>query len=168
MPAPSRRNVLLRYHAHPCLTFNVHLWPCNYTWASIDTTSIFKTCTEVLYIVLHTSSSNMQSWLVCRLKGKTPFSPTRRVKNRQLNYERYITAAALYRWRIAYRWRIVSLLSRYSSLFINLSPFFLHNFGPERKHALLLLDETFFSGTMLTLVFRLMYIYGPTSIHGLP
>ena len=110
-------------------------------------------CSRVLYVV----------W-----RARHSFSPTRTVKNRQLNYERYITAASLCRWRIAYRWRIVSLLSRYSSLFINLSPFFLHNFGPERKHALLLLDETFFSGTMLTLVFRLMYIYGPTSIHGLP
>ena len=140
-----------------------------YTWASIHITSIFKTSTEVLSIVLHTCSSNTQSRLVCRLKGKTLLLPfTCRVKNGQIIYERYITAAALYRWRIAYRWRIVSLLSRYSSLFINLSPFFLHNFGPERKHALLLLDETFFSGTMLTLVFRLMYIYGPTSIHGLP
>ena len=27
MPAPSRRNVLLRHHAHPCLPFNVgHLY----------------------------------------------------------------------------------------------------------------------------------------------
>ena len=34
-----------------------------------------------------------------------------------------------------YRWILVSLLSRYSSPFINLSPFFLRNFGPERKHA---------------------------------
>jgi len=35
----------------------------------------------------------------------------------------------------ANRGRIVSLQSRYSSPFINLSPFFLRNFGPERKHA---------------------------------
>ena len=56
-------------------------------------------------------------------------------RNGQINYERYITAAALYRWSIAYRWRIVSLLSRYASPFINLSLFFLRNFGPERKHA---------------------------------
>ena len=33
MPAPSRQNVLLRHHAHPCLPFNVHLWPYIYTWA---------------------------------------------------------------------------------------------------------------------------------------
>ena len=32
---------------------------------------IFKTGTEVLSIVLHTSSSNTRSCLVCRLKGKT-------------------------------------------------------------------------------------------------
>ena len=35
----------------------------------------------------------------------------------------------------ANRGRIVSLQSRYSSPFINLSHFFLRNFGPERKHA---------------------------------
>ena len=35
----------------------------------------------------------------------------------------------------ANRGRIVSLQSRYSSPSINLSPFFLRNFGPERKHA---------------------------------
>ena len=45
-------------------------------------------------------------------------------RNGQINYERYITAAALYRRRIAYRWRIVSPLSRYASPFMNLSPFF--------------------------------------------
>ena len=75
MPAPSRRNVLLRHHAHPCLPFNIHQWPYIYTWASIDTTSIFNTSTEVLSIVLHTSSSNMQSCLVCRLKGKALLLP---------------------------------------------------------------------------------------------
>ena len=52
MPAPSRRNVLLRHHAHPCLPFNVHLWPYIYTWASIDATSIFKTGTEVFSYTL--------------------------------------------------------------------------------------------------------------------
>ena len=57
-------------------------------------------------------------------RARLSFCFTSRVKNGQINYGRYITAAALYRWRIAYRWRIVSLLSRYSSPFINLRPFF--------------------------------------------
>ena len=46
-----------------------------YTWASIHTAIIFKTSTEVLYIVLHTSSRNTQSCLVCRLKGKALLLP---------------------------------------------------------------------------------------------
>ena len=46
-----------------------------YTWAFIDTTSTFKTSTEVLSIVLHTSSRNTQLCLVCRLKGKTLLLP---------------------------------------------------------------------------------------------
>ena len=75
MAASSWRNVLLRHHTHPCLPFDVHLWPYIYTWASTDTTSIFMTSTEVLSIVVHTSSSNMQSCLVCRLKGKTLLLP---------------------------------------------------------------------------------------------
>ena len=45
----------------------------------------------------------------------------------------------------ANRGRIVSRQSRYSSPFINLSPFFPRNFGPERKACLLLLDETYSS-----------------------
>ena len=56
--------------AHPCFRL-MYI----YTWASIDATSIFKTSTEELSIVLHTSSSNMQSCLVCRLKGKTLLLP---------------------------------------------------------------------------------------------
>ena len=63
MPDPPRRNVLLRHHAHPCLPFNVHLWPYIYAWGSIYTTSIFKTSTEVLYVGLQVPSSNMQSCL---------------------------------------------------------------------------------------------------------
>ena len=70
MPAPSRRNVLLRHHAHPCLPFHVgHLYMGLYRYY------IFKTGTEVLSIVLHTSSSNTRSCLVCRLKGKTLLLP---------------------------------------------------------------------------------------------
>ena len=52
---------------------------------------IFKTGTEVLSIVLHTSSSNTRSCLVCRLKGKTLLLPTCTVKNGQVNCERHIT-----------------------------------------------------------------------------
>ena len=48
---------------------------CTYTWDFIHTTSIFKTSTEVLSIVLHTSSRNTQSCLVCCLKGKTLLLP---------------------------------------------------------------------------------------------
>ena len=68
MPAPSRRNVLLRHHAAPCRPFNVgHLYMglCRYYKC------IFKTGTEVLSIVLHTCSSNTRSCLECRLKGET-------------------------------------------------------------------------------------------------
>jgi len=72
MPAPSRRNVLLRHHAAPCLPFNVgHLYMGLYRYYK----GIFKTGTEVLSIVLHTSSSNTRSCLVCRLKGKTLLLP---------------------------------------------------------------------------------------------
>ena len=41
----------------------------------MHTTNFFKTSTEVLSIVLHTSSRNTQSCLVCRLKGKTLLLP---------------------------------------------------------------------------------------------
>ena len=62
-----------------------------------------------------------------------------------------------------------ALWSTYSSPFINLSPFFVRNFGPERRHACPFLDETFFSGTMLTLVYgfnihQWPYIYTWASI----
>ena len=85
-------------------------------------------------------------------------------RNGQINYERYIAATALYRWRIAYGWRIVSLLSRYSSPFINVSPFFLRNFGPERSMPAPSRRDVSFSGTMLTLVCPFMYIYTWASI----
>ena len=72
MPAPSRRNVLLRHHAAPCLPFNVgHLYMGLYRYYK----GIFKTGTEVLSIVLHTSSSKTRSCLECRLKGKTLLLP---------------------------------------------------------------------------------------------
>ena len=71
MPAPSRRNVLF---SGTMLTL-VCPFMYIYTWASIHTTSIFKTSTEVLSIVLHTSSRNTQPCIVCRLKGKTLLLP---------------------------------------------------------------------------------------------
>ena len=74
MPAPSinRRNVLLRQHAAPCLPFNAgHLYMGLYRCYK----GIFKTGTEVLSIILHTSSSNTRSCLVRRLKGKTLLLP---------------------------------------------------------------------------------------------
>ena len=59
MPAPSRRNV---FFSGTMLTL-VYRFMYIYTWASIHTTSIFKTSTEVLSIVLHTCR-NTQSCLV--------------------------------------------------------------------------------------------------------
>ena len=54
--------------ADPCLPFNVgHLYMGLYRYYKGN----FKTGTEVLSIVLHTSSSNTRSCLVCRSKGKT-------------------------------------------------------------------------------------------------
>ena len=70
MPAPSRRDVSF---SGTMLTL-VCPFMYIYTWASILTTSIFKTSTEVLSIVLHTSR-NTQPCLVCRLKGKTLLLP---------------------------------------------------------------------------------------------
>ena len=57
--------------ADPCLPFNVHLYMGLYRYYKGN----FKTGTEVLSIVLHTSSSNTRSCLVCRLKGKTLLLP---------------------------------------------------------------------------------------------
>ena len=71
MPAPSRRNVFFSGTMLNLVCRFMHI----YTWASIHTTSIFKTNTEVLSIALHTCSRNTQSCLVCRLKGKTLVLP---------------------------------------------------------------------------------------------
>ena len=71
MPAPSRRNVSFSGSMLTSLCPFMYI----YTWASIYTTSIFKTGTEVLSIVLHTCSSNTRSCLECRLKGKTLLLP---------------------------------------------------------------------------------------------
>ena len=71
MPAPSRRNV---FFSGTMLTL-VCPFMYIYAWASIHTTSIFKTSTEVLSIVLDTPSRNTQSCRVCRLKGKTLLLP---------------------------------------------------------------------------------------------
>ena len=68
----NRLNVLLRQHAAPCLPFNAgHLYMGLYRYHK----GIFKTGTEVLSIVLHTSSSNTRSCFECRLKGKTLLLP---------------------------------------------------------------------------------------------
>ena len=83
MPAPSRRDV---FFSGTMLTL-VCPFTCIYTWASIYTTSILKTSTEVLSIVLHTSR-NTQS--VCRLKGKTLLL-TCKVKNGQILYALSLT-----------------------------------------------------------------------------
>ena len=57
--------------ADPCLPYTVHLYIGLYRYYK----GIFKTGTEVLSIVLHTSSRNTQPCLVCRLKGKTLLLP---------------------------------------------------------------------------------------------
>ena len=79
MPAPSRRNVFFSGTMLTLVCPSMYI----YTWASIPTTSIFKTSTstEVLSIVLHTSSRNTQPCLVCRFKGKTILLPYCKVKN---------------------------------------------------------------------------------------
>ena len=71
MPAPSRRNVFFSGTMLSLVCPFMYI----YTRASIHTTSIFKTSTEVLSIVLHTSSRNTQSCLVRCLKGKTLLLP---------------------------------------------------------------------------------------------
>ena len=71
MPAPCRRNL---FFSGTMLTLLCPLMYI-YTWVYINTTSIFKTSTEVLSIVLHTSSRNTQACLVFRLKGKTLLLP---------------------------------------------------------------------------------------------
>ena len=70
MPAPSRRDV---FFSGTMLTL-VCPFMYIYKWASIHT-SIFKTSTEGLPIVLHISSRNTQPCLVYRLKGKTLLRP---------------------------------------------------------------------------------------------
>ena len=129
-----------------------------YTWASIHTTSIFKTSTEVLSVVLHTCCRNTQSCLVCRLKGKTLLLPCR-VKNGQINYQRYITAAARTGGE-----SFPFSQDTYSSPFINLSSFSV-TLDPNESMPAPSRRNVFFSGTMLTLVCRFMYIYTWASIH---
>ena len=80
MPAPSRRDVFFSGTMLTLVCPFIYI----YTWASIHTTIIFKTGTEVLSIVLHTSSRNTQPCLVCCLKGKTSFFLTCKVKNGQI------------------------------------------------------------------------------------
>ena len=147
MPAPSRRNV---FFSGTMLTL-VYPFMYIYTWASIHTASIFKTSTEVLSIVLHTSR-NTQSCLVCRLKGKTLLLPCR-VKNGQINYQRYITAAARTGGE-----SFPFSQDTYSSPFINLSSFSV-TLDPNESMPAPSRRNVFFSGTMVTLVCRFMYFY---------
>ena len=89
MPAPSRRDVFFSVIMLTLVCPFMYI----YTWASVHTTSIFKTSTEVLSIVLHTSSRNTQPCLVCRLKGNTLFSLTCKVKNGEILYALSLTTS---------------------------------------------------------------------------
>ena len=71
MPAPSRRNVFFSGAMLTLVCPFIYI----YTWASIHTTSMLTTSTEVLSIVLHTCFRDTQLCLVCRLKGKTLLLP---------------------------------------------------------------------------------------------
>ena len=65
------RNRRVERDADPCLPFKVHL----YMGLHIYYKGNLKTGTEVLSIVLHTSSSNTRSCFVGRLKDKTLLLP---------------------------------------------------------------------------------------------
>ena len=84
-----------------------------YTWASIDATRAFSRQALKCCLLSYTLLLAIRGRFLCVVwRARHSFSFTCRVKSGQINY------AALYRWRI------VSLLSRYSSPYINLSPFF--------------------------------------------
>ena len=57
----------------------------------LRSTNILKTSTEMLSIVLHTSSRNTQSCLVCYLKGKTLLLLSCKLKNDQILYALSLT-----------------------------------------------------------------------------
>ena len=89
MPAPSRRKV---FFSGTMLTLACPFMFI-YTWASIHTTSIFKTRTEVLSIVVHTSFRKTQSCLVCPLKARHSFSLTCKVKSGQILFAVSLTTS---------------------------------------------------------------------------